>query len=139
MCLILLILKKQILIFVHFPRKLQKRKEKQIISPKTIRTKHALGYYLHMENGFLHQISTTLCQKSDTNQEANIGVISSILRVEKLSQKTKRKWKQMEITVVTKPGNANCSSNNLFGGTRVPCIFGTLQVELLPRLPLAPL
>jgi len=92
-----------------------------------------------MESGFLHQISTTLCQKSGTNQEANIGIISSILRVEKLSQKTKRKWKQMEITVVTKPGNVNCSSNDLFGGTRVPCIVGTLQVELLPGLPLAPL
>lgn len=139
MCLILLNLKKQILIFVHFPIKLQKKKRKTIISPKTIPSKHALGYYLNMESGFLHQISTTLCQKSGTNQEANIGIISSILRVEKLSQKTKRKWKQMEITVVTKPGNVNCSSNDLFGGTRVPCIFGTLQVELLPRLPLAPL
>jgi hypothetical protein len=45
----------------------------------------------------------------------------------------------MKTAKFTKPENVNCSSTVLFGGTRVPYISETLQVELPPRLLPAPL
>jgi len=75
--------------FCQLSRELQKQKRTNF-SSNNLNQKWT-RILLEYEKWFLHQISPTIRHESGNNQQANLGFISSILRVEKSSRKTKEK------------------------------------------------